>query len=358
MELNTESILLQGNITGPAFLVKDGMIKEANAAAIQRGFTVEKSIYSLIGSDEETYSKYKSGKLYLQLVVGGRSYGAAVTIVNDYHLFCLESDYENNQLQILSLVSQQLRGPISNAMLSTSQLQQNTSLQDDQSIQASLGQINRALHQLTRAVCNMSDVSNLHLLSLRMENRNITALLNELLPQVEDLIVQAGKTLKVKKLSKSITCLVDPQLFTRSILNLISNAAQFSPNGSEIKVKFEHSNNILRITVENPNAVENSPLLPNAFHRFLREPGIEDERFGIGLGMSLIRNIAITHGGTVLFDSSKKNTVKVVMTISTNRTEPPILRSKIQLIGGYNGGLDTLLTELADVLPASLYEGF
>ena len=98
--------------------------------------------------------------------------------------------------------------------------------------------------------------------------------------------------------------------------------------------------------------------MSNAFQRFLREPGIEDSRYGIGLGMTLVRQVAVAHGGTVLFDSNKKNTVKVIMTVSTKRKEPPVFRSSIQLVGNYNGGLDTLLIELSDVLPDSLYEGF
>ena len=182
--------------------------------------------------------------------------------------------------------------------------------------------------------------------------------LNEFLAQLEEYVSRSGRTLAYNKLRTSVYCLMDEQLLKRALLNLISNSIQFSPEGSTIKVKLQHSGSTLRITVENPSSIDNSPLTADAFQRFLREPGIEDGRCGIGLGMTLVRQAVIAHGGTVLIDRNKKATVKVIMTISTNMKDPLMLRSPLQLIGGYNGGLDTLLIELSDVLPDYLYEGF
>lgn len=358
MELNTESILMQSNITGPAFLVKDGIITDANTAAQQRRFSVGAAVEPLIQAGADMYRSYKTGKLYLQLSAGEYCYGAYVTKVQDMHLFCLESDYANESLRILALISQQLRQPLSNAMLSTELLQQNSALQEDPGARAKLGHLNRALHQLTRAVCNMSDAANPSTMFSRQETRDASAVLNELLVQLEAFVTESGRVLSFTKLRPGVQCLIDEALIKRALLNLLSNAIQFSPKDSTIKVKLQHKDDILRITVENPSSTENSPIMSNAFQRFLREPGIEDSRYGIGLGMTLVRQVAVAHGGTVLFDSNKKNAVKVIMTVSTNRKEPPVLRSSIQLVGNYNGGLDTLLIELSDVLPDSLYEGF
>lgn len=358
MELNTESILAQCNITGPAFLVKDGIITEANTAAEHRQFTVGAAIEPLIQIGEEMYRSYTTGKLYLQLAVGECSYGAYVTKVQDMHLFCLESDYDDGTLRVLTLIAQHLRQPLSNAMLNTELLQQNPALQDDPATKAKLGQLNRALHQLTRAVGNMSDAAGTSAALSRQETRDAAAVLNEFLAQLEEFVAKSGRTLSYNKLRSGIYCLMDEQLLKRALLNLISNSIQFSPDGSTIKVKLQHSDGSLRITVENPSSTDNSPLTTDAFQHFLREPGVEDGRYGIGLGMTLLRHATIVHGGTLLFDRSKKNAVKVIMTISTTRKESPILRSPLQLVGGYNGGLDMLLIELSDVLPDSLYEGF
>lgn len=358
MELNTESILLQGNITGPAFLVKDGIIIEANPAATGLQFVTGAAIEPLIRTGFETYRSYTSGKLYLQLAFGEYTFDAYVTKIRDIHLFCLESDYESESLRLMALLSQHLRAPLSRAMLTAELLQHNPSIGDDPSAKERLGQLNRSLHQLTRAVCNMSDAASYHSAYTRMEVRDVSAVLNEWFPQVAAEIEKTGRTLKYNILRPAVTCLVDEQLLERAILNIISNAAQFSPEGSTITVKLQHSQNILKITIENPCAENSSPLTPDPFHRFLREPGIEDSRYGIGLGMTLIRQAAVAHGGTFLFDSNKKNHVKVILTVSTSRKEPTTLRSPLQVIGGYTGGLDTLLIELSDVLPDSSYEAF
>ena len=36
------------------------------------------------------------------------------------------------------------------------------------------------------------------------------------------------------------------------------------------------------------------------FHRYLRQPGIEDSRFGLGLGIRMVHSAAQKHGGTLL----------------------------------------------------------
>ena len=358
MELNTASILSQSNITGPAFLVKDGIIVEANPAAIQHQFTAGVSIESVILIGLEDYRSYKSGKLYLQLGFGEYSFGAYITKVQDLHLFCLESDYEDNSLRLMALLSQHLREPLGSAMLNTELLQQDSALMSNPALKKQLGQINRALHQLTRTVCNMSDAADCRTTLSHMETQDIVAVLDEFFPEVAQRVRESGRELCVSTLRKSVVCPIDTDLLKRAVLNLVANSIRFSPEGSAISIKLQHSNHTLRITIENHSLANNAPLMPDPFRRFLREPGIEESRYGVGLGMTLVRQAAIKHGGTLLFDSSKKDNVKVIMTIDTDRKEQPILRSPLQVVGGYAGGLDTLLIELSDVLPDSAYESF
>ena len=86
----------------------------------------------------------------------------------------------------------------------------------------------------------------------------------------------------------------------------------------------------------------------------MREPAIEDSRFGLGLGMTLIRSVAADHGGTVLLEQSQGT--RVAMTIAIRKEASGTLRTPKLRIGDYAGGRDLGLLEFSDSLPTSAYE--
>ena len=91
------------------------------------------------------------------------------------------------------------------------------------------------------------------------------------------------------------------------------------------------------------------------FSRYAREPGVEDGRFGIGLGLVLIRSAAQQHGGTVLVDQPTESGTRVTMTLHIRPVSSDYVRSPILKVD-YAGERDHGLLELSDVLPADLYK--
>ena len=358
MELDTETILLQDPLIGPAFAVVDGIITQVNDAAAQRQIAAGTAVTDIIETGAQEFANYRSGKLYLQLMVSGVRMGAYVTKIQNGYLFCLESAYDTPELRAFALAAQHMRDPLSNAMLSTDLMQMNPTVQDDPALRAQLGQLSRGLYRLMRTVCNMSDAADCHKLMIRQELRDAASVFDEVFGKASDAAAQAKRTLTYKGLHKQLYCPLDADILGRAVLNLVSNAIRFSPEGSTIQASLQHSHNTLRVTVENVSAPHAAPLSQSDFKQFLREPGLNCHGHGLGLGMTIVCQAAAAHGGTVLFDSTRKNGAKVVMTIATNRDVPPVLRSPLQFVGGYTGGLDSLLVELADVLPDSAYEAF
>ena len=86
----------------------------------------------------------------------------------------------------------------------------------------------------------------------------------------------------------------------------------------------------------------------------MREPAIEDSRFGLGLGLTMIRTAASIHGGTVLLEQHEGT--RVAMTIAIRKQAPGPLRSPKLRIGDYAGGRDLGLLEFSETLPVSSYE--
>ncbi len=77
------------------------------------------------------------------------------------------------------------------------------------------------------------------------------------------------------------------------IKNLVENALDFSPQGSDVRVQMKGA----ELTVDDHGPGVPAEYRTQVFERFWRAPG--QARTGSGLGLALVRDIAIAHGWTV-----------------------------------------------------------
>ena len=112
---------------------------------------------------------------------------------------------------------------------------------------------------------------------------------------------------------------------------------------------------LLRLSISDSGSGIPESIASSLFRRYLRQPGLEDSRYGLGLGMSLIRSAAIAHGGTVLVTPGIQGGTRVVLTLSAKPKSGNQLRSPIFRMD-YTGGRDHQLVELSGVLPKESYK--
>jgi signal transduction histidine kinase len=100
------------------------------------------------------------------------------------------------------------------------------------------------------------------------------------------------------RLDDGLEALGEAMLLTRLIANLVDNAIKFTPPRGRVSIGLERAGDGFRLTVE-----DTGPGLPEgfgerAFERFSRGKGAEGTP-GHGLGLSLVRAIAVRHGFAV-----------------------------------------------------------
>ena len=332
-------------IERPAFCVHDRTITHANQSARQMMLTPGLEITSLLGSNERSYSEFSGGNLSLTVTVASTAFAAQVTRVCDRDIFVLNSD--NSELRAIALAAQHLRNPLNNILAITDSLQ-NTP--DSQAV----GHLQKGLHQLHRIISNMSDSYRYQQRSaVRMETTNITSVFAECIETISTYLSACGIHLQYTGLAKTVLCLADRELLERAVYNLFSNAAKFSAPGSTLAASLQQNGNVLSFMLSDQTFPSDDHA--SAFNRYLREPGIEDSRNGIGLGMALVRAAAACHGGTVLIDHTEEHGTRITMTISVTQNPQSMVRSHIQLpVSDYTGNRERALLELSEILPANV----
>ena len=343
-------------ISQSAFCVKDGIIAGVNQAARQHMITEGTTIADLLLTGSREYSEFSNGCLYLTLTLSGTSFGASVTRTNDLDIFILEQEEDQAELQAMALAAQELRQPLTSIMTVADHLFPLTESQLDPSMQAQVARINRGLFQMLRIISNMSDAYRYsNDAPTRQETRDISGILDEIFQSTKPLVTHAGLQLNYTGLKESIFGLVDAEKLERAVNNILSNALKFSPVGGSIDARLTRKGTMLYLTVQNGSSGMEDDIRKNIFDRFRREPGIEDGRYGIGLGMVLLRAAAAAHGGTVLIEQNPEWGTRITMTISIRQSSEPTVHNHLLRVD-YAGERDHRLLELSESLPADLYQ--
>lgn len=339
----------------PAFSVENGVIEKVNEAAKKCFFEAGMQINDLLLTGKTEYRELQDGCLYLTLSVAGIPCGASVRKINGTDIFTLEQDADQAELQAMALAAQELRTPLANVMTVADRLFPVTEGSEDPAVKEQVAQINRGLFQMLRIISNMSDAYQYdQQTESKIAATNITVFVEEIFQHSTQLLSYGGKELIFENLPQHIFGLIDREKLERAIHNIISNAVKFSVREGRIFARLTQRNNMLYLTVEDEGEIRR--IQGNVHARFRRQPGLEDSRFGIGLGMVMIRAAAAAHGGTVLLSQPESGGTRLTMSIAIKQDmESTTIRSNTLQVD-YAGERDHTLIELSDVLPTSVFE--
>ena len=338
----------------PAFSVENGVIEKVNEAGKKYFLESGMQIADLLLTGKTEYQELQDGCLYLTLSVAGIPCGASVRKIDGMDIFTLEQDADQAQLQAMALAAQELRMPLANVMTVADRLFPVTEGAEDTTMKEQVAQINRGLFQMLRMISNMSDAYQYNQQTeSKIEATNISKFVEDIFLHSGELLQYGGKELTFESTPQYVFGLVDQEKLERAIHNIISNAVKFSAREDRIYARLSQKGNMLYLTVQGEG--DGQPLQGNIHSRFCRQPGLEDSRFGIGLGMVMIRAAAAAHGGTVLISHSEEGGTKLTMSIAINQNTESVVRNH-SLSVDYAGERDHTLIELSDVLPTSVYE--
>ncbi|HMI89702.1 MAG TPA: ATP-binding protein [Polyangiaceae bacterium] len=114
-----------------------------------------------------------------------------------------------------------------------------------------------------------------------------------------------AKAITVRKtLDTNVLVFGDRNRLQQIVWNLLSNAVKFTPKGGKIDVIVERVNSHVEITVHDSGMGISAEFLPHLFERFRQADSSTTRKYGgLGLGLSIVKQLVELHGGTVKAES-------------------------------------------------------
>jgi PAS domain S-box-containing protein len=236
---------------------------------------------------------------------------AAVAIENmrllQFESRAREAAEESNRLkdEFLATLSHELRTPLT-AILGWASMLLDGRL-DEKSSRTAIEIIERNARTQQQIVDDVLDVS-----------RSITGQLRlEAEPTDLRRVVEAAiDTVRPAATAKSINLIAtfepgvgpvmgEPRRLQQVIWNLLLNAVKFTPIGGDVRVRVEGEGGHARLTVSDTGVGISPDFLPYVFDRFRQgDQSTTRVHGGLGLGLSIVRNLVELHGGTVRAEST------------------------------------------------------
>src|SRR5690349_9688603 len=216
-----------------------------------------------------------------------------------------EADLANSVKDaFLATLSHELRTPLT-SILGWSHLLTDGKLDKNQTVSA-IETIARNARAQGRLIDELLDVSRITTGKLCLDVRAV-----KLAPLIQAVVDDVRPAAEVRSITLGAAfnsdigpLLGDPDRLQQIVWNLLANAIKFTPKGGDVQVRLDRNDSHAVITVTDSGRGIASELLPHVFERF-RQADSSNTRSngGLGLGLSIVRQLVELHRGTVTAES-------------------------------------------------------
>ena len=169
-----------------------------------------------------------------------------------------------------------------------------------------LGACDRQLRHLTRLVDDLMEVSRITQGRMQLQRApvELSALVQGAAHDLGATMAAAHHTLRLSVAPAPVIVDGDATRLAQVVINLLTNAAKYTPDGGIIELHLGCAEGIAEIRVRDNGIGLPPAALATVFDMFSQlEPALERSKGGLGIGLALVRGIVELHGGSVHADS-------------------------------------------------------
>ncbi len=202
--------------------------------------------------------------------------------------------------QFLAMLAHELRNPLA-PITTAAQLLQRGQL-DAPGIQRASDIIARQAQHMTSLVNDLLDVSRVTrgLVTITKDALDVREVVHEAVEQVRPLIDARRHELHCEIASGTLRVEGDRTRLIQVVSNILNNAAKYTAPGGCIVLSARIESGSVRVAVRDNGQGLDPPILPYIFDLFIQAERTPDRsQGGLGLGLALVKSLAVLHGGRV-----------------------------------------------------------
>jgi two-component system sensor histidine kinase KdpD len=213
----------------------------------------------------------------------------------------LRAKTEEMRSSLLSALSHDLRTPLAAITGSVSTLRDQSARVSDAQARDLLAAIQEEAGRLERLVTNLLDMTRVESGSLRVQREwvPLEELVGTALTRLENLM--GGRPVRVSIAPGLPLLSVGPLLFEQVLVNLLENAAKYTPSDSAIDIEGRVEGDGVVVEVKDRGPGIKAGDEQRVFEKFYR--GASARVAGAGLGLAICKGIVDAHGGTISVES-------------------------------------------------------
>ncbi len=251
----------------------------------------------LAQSDAATLPHLEDQCLYQELREANAQLVLAALSAQDLHATAERA--LSQQKNILAMVAHELRNPLTPISLIAERMVRLPSDQLPRMRELIEGQV----RHISKLVDDLLDVSRVSTGKLRVERQHVDMIeiLNNAIGACSPVMTAKQQYFETHLPNGALFVNGDPARLTQILGNLLANAAKYTPAGGKIALAATVEADVLRISISDSGIGISAKVLP-----FIFDPYVQDEHAigfngsGLGIGLTVVRELVEAHGGKVV----------------------------------------------------------
>jgi signal transduction histidine kinase/DNA-binding response OmpR family regulator len=210
------------------------------------------------------------------------------------------SESDRRKDHFLAMLAHELRNPLAPIRNAVEFLRLVAGDADDVKSAAEL--MDRQVVQMVRLVDDLLDVSRISRgkIQLRMDRVELVSAITDVVEATRKFAASMELDLTTSFPSQPLFLNADPTRLAQLVGNLLHNASKFTPSGGRVSLTVEQGNERAVLRVRDTGIGIAADQLPHIFEMFVQaDSSLERSQGGLGIGLTLVKQLVEMHGGTV-----------------------------------------------------------
>jgi signal transduction histidine kinase len=209
------------------------------------------------------------------------------------------------QITFLAMVAHELRNPLLPLRLAATMLA--NARTDDAKFAKLQATINGQVAHMGRLIGDLLDGSRVSAGKFRLERSDIDLRggLDSAIETVRPAMDDRKHSFDVALPAEALPIHGDAMRLVQALVNLLENAAKYTPEGGRISLAVVPRDAMIEITIADNGIGISAEALPHVFELFVQDKhAVAVSRDGLGIGLAVVRDLVEAHGGSVVAHSA------------------------------------------------------